>query len=101
MLSLLAPAAWMAPETMGGVAPTRASTVYSLGIVLNELTSGKLPFGVCMDEVVSYAVCLDKKRPIIADSCPLKLKKLIEKCWDQDPLVRPTAQSILDELQQI
>ena len=37
-------------------------------------------------------------RPEIPENCPSQISRLIKKCWDRNPLLRPSFKEILDEL---
>jgi hypothetical protein len=41
-------------------------------------------------------VAREGKRPEIPKDCPKKLRELIEKCWAQDPTLRPSFEQIAE-----
>lgn len=50
---------------------------------------------------ISYYVTVNKGRPdesIIPKDAPLELSYLMKKCWDEEPSVRPTFESIITYL---
>ena len=47
---------------------------------------------------VSVEVVQNNLRPEIPDDCPKPIAKLIKRCWDKDPFVRPSFKEILLEL---
>ena len=72
--------------------------VYSFGIMLWEMLTGKLPFkGISkqefMDEVVGKGF-----RPAVPKSLPPVLGNLLRDCWDANPLKRPSFEGILATL---
>jgi len=88
---------WLAPEVMRSEEPTPASDVYSFGVVLWELVAREQFF-----HEISFMSLLESKviageRPPIPP-CPQKYRSLIERCWANDPCVRPTFEAIANEL---
>ena len=72
--------------------------VYSFGITLWEMLTGKLPFkGInrqeFMDEVVAKGF-----RPAVPKSLPPVLGNLLRDCWDANSLRRPSFENILATL---
>jgi hypothetical protein len=39
-----------------------------------------------------------QKRPPIPTGCPAPLRRLLERCWQQDPALRPTAEGVVAAL---
>jgi serine/threonine protein kinase len=75
---------YMAPEQERGEAVTKAADVYSLGVVLAELLTGRRP----EPESKVAAGSLLEKDPYL-DRLPEPLRRLILRCSDLDPEVRP------------
>ncbi|KAL0568482.1 hypothetical protein V5O48_013501 [Marasmius crinis-equi] len=96
---------WLAPELMnpGKVKiPNRTTRdIYALGCTIYELLTGEIPF--CekrMDFQIIMAV-LNGSRPPRPENCPDALWQIIEKCWTEDALVRPSASAVASELGRI
>ena len=72
--------------------------VYSFGIMLWEMITGKLPFkGVSREEFMTEVA--DKGfRPAIPKNLSPVLANLLRDCWDVNPLKRPSFESILATL---
>ncbi|RIB24748.1 kinase-like domain-containing protein, partial [Gigaspora rosea] len=89
---------YIAPEIFIGEKYTKASDIYSFGMVMWEVTSGKRPFADCEHDSSLILNILEEDRPIIVDGTPQFLRKLMESCWDANPAKRPTATKIVKVL---
>lgn len=86
----------MAPEVIQHSAYTPAADVYSFGIVMYEMYTGRFPFPKMKPMQLLFFVT-EGNRPKFfeEDKVPITLRKLIEKCWAQKPEDRPTFEEIL------
>ncbi|XP_020685351.1 serine/threonine-protein kinase STY46 [Dendrobium catenatum] len=92
---------WMAPEVIEHKPYDHKADVFSFGIVLWELITGKLPYEYLTPLQAAVGVVQKGLRPTIPKrTCP-KLAQLLEMCWQQDPVQRPNFSEILDFLQLI
>ncbi|HEY1732054.1 MAG TPA: protein kinase [Terriglobales bacterium] len=83
--------AYMAPEQLAGKEVTERSDIYSLGLVLYELFTGKAAFdGKTLDEIVRVRRDSTPHRPstIVRDMDPL-VERAILHCLEADPENRP------------
>ncbi|XP_060661003.1 mitogen-activated protein kinase kinase kinase 7-like isoform X2 [Drosophila nasuta] len=97
--------AYMAPEIWNeGGSYTERCDVFSFGIVFWEVMSGEKPFydSQHMEPMALQRKINDGKRPNIDDIDKLKkfenlnyIKLLIQKCWDKEPLMRPTMRRLV------
>lgn len=80
---------YMSPEQCSGAALDARSDIYSLGIVMLESLTGKVPFeGVSSFEVM-YQHANDKNRiPSMLEQLPPKPASLLASCLDRDPAKR-------------
>jgi serine/threonine protein kinase len=85
---------FMAPEVLRGKPYTLASDIYSFSMIMWEYTSGVPPFN---DKAHDLQLCLSickGERPKIIENTPQCYANLMEKCWNEDPLKRPSASEI-------
>src|ERR1051325_2431648 len=79
----------MAPEVLRGKYYTQSADIYSIGIVMSEIASGGIPFQDRQDDVPLALSIYYGLRPKIKESTPEAYRKIMEACWDSDPLKRP------------
>ncbi|GBB97003.1 hypothetical protein RclHR1_00290001 [Rhizophagus clarus] len=85
---------FMAPEVIRGKPYTPASDIYSFSMIMWEFTSGIPPFNDrAHDLQLSISICKGE-RPEIIESTPQCYVDLMKKCWNEDPLERPTAKKV-------
>jgi serine/threonine-protein kinase len=83
--------AYMAPEQLKGSEVTAKSDIYSLGLVLYELFTGKKPYDAKNARQLlemQEAVSLPSMTTTAADIDPM-VEKAIRRCLDPDPAKRP------------
>ena len=85
--------AYMAPEQIAGTGVTERSDIYSMGLVLYELFSGKRAFqGPSIEELLEQQThkTPDPLGSMVKDIDP-KIEKLIFQCIEKDPSKRPAS----------
>lgn len=92
---------WMAPEVIEHNPYDHKADVFSFGILLWELLTGKLPYEYLTPLQAAVGVVQKGLRPTIPKNTHPKLAELLERCWQQDPALRPNFSEIILILQQI
>ncbi|GES87707.1 kinase-like domain-containing protein [Rhizophagus clarus] len=89
---------YIAPEILREQAYTKASDIYSFGIIMYEIICGLPPFhDVSHDEILAIKICKGL-RPRFNIKVPQLIIRLIKSCLDANPLKRPKAEEIRDIL---
>ncbi|RGB33918.1 kinase-like domain-containing protein [Rhizophagus diaphanus] len=89
---------FMAPEVLRGKPCTLASDIYSFSMIMWEFTSGVPPFNDREHDLqLSISICKGE-RPEITENTPQCYVDLMKKCWDEDPLKRPSSQEVLNTI---
>jgi len=90
---------WTAPEVLRNEKYSFSCDIFSFGICLWEMTSRQDPFPGRAQFQVVIDVGSKGLRPIIIKDCDPFFSYLIEKCWNEDPVARPTFDQIIEELE--
>ncbi|GBB88344.1 hypothetical protein RclHR1_01490025 [Rhizophagus clarus] len=86
---------FMAPEVLRGKPCTTASDIYSFSMIMWEFTSGVPPFNDKAHDIqLSLSICKGE-RPEIIENTPQCYVDLMKKCWNEDPLKRPSASQVM------
>jgi serine/threonine protein kinase len=89
---------YIAPEVLRGASYSKSYDIYSFGIVMNTLATGKRPwYNRAHDVNLAKDIC-DGKRLEIPEDTPKFYAKLMQKCWDNNPEKRPTASYLNEKL---
>src|SRR6266540_2224219 len=87
---------YMAPEILQGKEYTTASDIYSFGMIMWELMTGRMPFwDQKYDVELIIKICKDFRPPIVTNA-PIGYVELMQECWNSDPNKRPTANYLSD-----
>jgi non-specific serine/threonine protein kinase len=77
---------YMSPEQAQGKEVDRRADIFSFGVVLYELITGKLPFNGEHQAAVIYAICNDEPEPLsrFRSGVPESLQRIIDKALAKD-----------------
>ena len=89
---------WMPPEMLKNQPYTEKADVYSYGLVLYEICTGKLPFAGMTPQEISVRVAIRDERPPLPSSLNSKWKDIIIACWTTDYTKRPSFIEIINML---
>src|ERR1044072_3112337 len=87
----------VAPEVLRGKTYTQSADIYSFGIIVCEIFSGLPPYhNLSHDEFLALKICQGLRLKVNNIKVPLLLENLIDQCLDADPLKPPTADELLN-----
>ena len=78
---------WMAPEALRGALPDVRSDLWALGVLIHELSTGKLPFGGVSSFDIASAI-LSAPPPPLAANTPQALREITAKLLEKDVAAR-------------
>ncbi|RIA83970.1 kinase-like domain-containing protein [Glomus cerebriforme] len=79
------------PEVLRCRPYSKQSEVYSMSMIMWELSSNKPPFSNKHHNIELALAVLDGMRPEIIEGTPDFYVKIMKQCWNPDPLQRPDA----------
>lgn len=94
--------AYMSPEQIAGRAVDHRTDIFSLGIILYEMTSGRRPFQAASSAELASAILRDTPHPLseLRPDIGPDLSRLIERCLEKNALHRfASAREVWDALQ--
>jgi serine/threonine protein kinase len=90
---------YMAPEVLRGVPPTAAADVYSFGVLLWQMCTGRRPWsGLSPQQVAQAVMAGGNVLQAGTASIPGALRELLGRCLCPHPAGRPTCKQLLAEL---
>ena len=92
---------YIAPENLQGKEYTKASDIYSFGMIMWELMTGRKPFWDQKNDTELMIKVKDGLRPSIVTNTPKDYVKLMQECWSSNPIKRPMAAKIFERLMYI
>ena len=85
---------WMAPEIIEHKPYDQQADVYSFGIVLWELLTCQVPYSDRTPLQAAVGVVQNGLRPNIPPSTPADLADIMRLCWQREPSVRPSFETL-------
>lgn len=96
------PVRWMAPEVLLKNTFTTKSDVFSFGILMWEIvTLGSTPYHHLETKQVIKAVAEKGERPAKPEYCHDILYRLMSRCWQHEPQLRPTFRELVRSLDEL
>jgi non-specific serine/threonine protein kinase len=96
--------AYMSPEQARGDLVDHRTDIWSFGVILYEMISGKLPFRGDYDQAVIYGIVNEQPEPItgLRTGVPLELERIVNRCISKDAQDRyQHADDLLSELNKV
>src|SRR5204862_7049197 len=91
---------YVAPEVLRGKPYTQAADIYSFGMVMYFVATGRQPFADCAhDQDLALSICNGIRPEITEKEAPKCYIDLMKKCWNPNPDNRPNAKEIEDEIE--
>ncbi|POG70642.1 kinase-like domain-containing protein, partial [Rhizophagus irregularis DAOM 181602=DAOM 197198] len=87
---------FVAPEVLRGKPYSQAADVYSFGMIMYYIATGRQPFANCAhDSVLVLNICNGIRPEINEQEAPKFYIDLMKNCWDEDQDKRPSAIEIV------
>jgi serine/threonine protein kinase len=89
---------YMAPEIFQGQKYTKASDIYSFGMIMWEFMTARRPFWDRNHDIELIIDISDELRPPIVTNAPEGYIELMNECWHSDPDKRPQATDLCERV---
>ncbi|EXX70347.1 Ypk2p [Rhizophagus irregularis DAOM 197198w] len=88
---------YVAPEVLKGEKYTQAADIYSLGMFMYFIATGKQPFyNRAHDQYLVISICEGVRPEINEPEAPICYIDLMKRCWDSNPDNRPNINEIFE-----
>ncbi|MCX5800824.1 MAG: protein kinase [Candidatus Eisenbacteria bacterium] len=79
--------AYMSPEQVRGEDVDRRTDIWSLGVVLYEIVTGRLPFSGEYEPAIMYSILNENPKPVsvLRDEVPIALDSIVETALAKNP----------------
>ena len=88
----------MAPEVYRHEDYSETVDIYSYGMILYYLLSGRPPWATMNGLMAVERAANEGDRPNVPRDWDERLSKLLQQCWDENPQARPSFSQILEVL---
>jgi serine/threonine protein kinase len=88
------PLRWMAPENLQDRSYSIKSDVWSYGILVWEIVTGREPHDNEDQLLIGARIRDEGFHPVIPADCEPALRRVMEMCWHKNPQDRPTMEGI-------
>jgi hypothetical protein len=95
---------YMSPEQMVGGELTPASDIYTLGVVIYEMITGRTPFADCQSATAILAAVLTRAPDPLSTHArvPVLLDRIVARCLERDPQSRfPDVSDLVEALAEV
>ncbi|RKN39965.1 serine/threonine-protein kinase [Micromonospora endolithica] len=93
--------AYVAPERLDGAPAQPATDVYSLGVLLHEALTGRVPYPADTWEQLSATLARSgPPAPVEVPGLPPEVAGICLRCLSRDPAARPTARQVATALRE-
>ncbi|PKD43351.1 serine/threonine-protein kinase [Rhodohalobacter barkolensis] len=102
--STLGTISYMSPEQIRGEGVDKQSDIWSFGVVLYQMVTGRLPFGGDYEHSIMYSIMNTDPPPLEAEEyqLPAQFISVIERCLSKETENRyPSATELIEELLEI
>jgi len=100
----LGTAAYMSPEQARGEEADHRSDIWSFGVLLYEMLTGKLPFGGDYEQAVMYSIMNEEPEPVsvLCSETPEGLQQVVDKSLEKNGDARyQSVQALLADLKTV
>ncbi|GES76239.1 kinase-like domain-containing protein [Rhizophagus clarus] len=92
---------YIAPEVISGKNTSKESDIYSVAMLMWEISSGQPPFNDYENDYNLALKIINGMRPKVVPGTPLKYENLMKQCWDADPSKRLNIITLDDEIRKL
>ncbi|GBB88145.1 hypothetical protein RclHR1_14680004 [Rhizophagus clarus] len=92
---------YIAPEVIIEKKYSFASDIYSIAMLMWEISSGQPPFINFEHDYDLVLKIINGMRPKVIPGTPLEYANLMKQCWDADPSKRPNIYTLSSEMSEI
>lgn len=91
---------YMSPEQLRGQPVDMRSDLFTLGVVLYEMATGRRPFGGTSAPEIAASILRDIPAPVtdLRPHLPARLARLVAQCLEKDPQNRPAGAGLVRDL---